>query len=83
LSVEYGVGIRTVRLIHGQLIDTDEIKRGEIDEEEDEDEENDKKSDVSKSLFYILFIDLLRFDQLHCFKFCFNDILSLFFFVLL
>jgi len=37
-------------LIHGQLIDTDEIKRGEIDEEEDEEnEENDKKSDVSKN----------------------------------
>lgn len=37
--MEYSKGIRTVRLLRGQLIDVDEMKRDEIEEEEDEESE--------------------------------------------
>lgn len=40
LQVEYAKGIRTVRLLHGQFFDVDDLKKDEFeDEEEEEDEE--------------------------------------------
>ncbi|KAL4426928.1 hypothetical protein ABPG74_012928 [Tetrahymena malaccensis] len=49
MNVEYAKGIRTVRLVKGQLLDVDELRRDEMEDEEEEEEEHDKKFDNLKN----------------------------------